>query len=389
MYNFELFNDTKIVFGNEWRSKIGKVVSNYGKKVLLVTGGSSIKKSGLYDELCLLLKSENIEIIELSGILTNPTVDDVNKGVLLCRDNKIDVLLAVGGGSVIDCAKSIAVASFYEGDFWDLVQNKIIIKDALPIITIPTISGTGTEMNNSCVITNPKLTIKRGFNNDLLRPKVSFLVPELTYSVSPFHTACGVADALSHILDTVYMVKGSTMSMLQGVMEAISRTLIEFGPKAVSNGEDYEARANIMWASSWGLNGFLRSGVKQLAACHAIEHELSARFNVAHGFGMAVIMPCYYEYVLNSENAILYESFAKNVFGLDKSLSREEASRKMLDCLCDFLFEKLKLPSKLNITGVSDGEIEEMANKICWGKDLPGLVTLSVEDVAAIIKKIM
>lgn len=389
MYNFELSNSTKIVFGSGWHSQIGKTVSCFGSRVLLVMGESSVKKTGIYDEVVEILRNENIVINELSGIKTNPSVDLVREGVSICQQNKVDVLLAIGGGSVIDSAKAISVSSFYNGDCWDIIQNKVTIKEALPIIVLSTISGTGTEMNNSCVLSNSELKIKKGYSNELLRPKVSFLDPELTFSVTPFNTACGVADALSHILDTTYMVNGKNMPMLQDIMESICRTLVKYGPIAVKNGNDYEARANIMWAASWGLNGFLKSGIKQLAACHAIEHELSAKFNISHGFGMALVMPNYYEYVLNNDNSYLFESFAKNVFGVDSSLPKDVAAKKMIDCLRSFLYKELMLPSTLDIECVSDKEIMDMADRICWGKDLPGLVSLNVADVVTIIKKII
>ncbi|WP_031492421.1 iron-containing alcohol dehydrogenase [Succinivibrio dextrinosolvens] len=388
MYNFELNNDTKIIFGKEGRKKIGKVLYPFGSRVLLVYGGNSIKEIGLFKELVDTLIQNKISIVEFSGIKSNPTCSMVNKGAELCREKSVDVILAVGGGSVIDTAKAISVANYYEGPFEDILEKKTIISDAIPLIAISTISGSGSEMNCSCVITNERLKKKCGFNSDLIRPKYAFLDPELTYSVNSYQTACGSADILSHILDTTYMVNGSKLQMLKGVMESVSRTIIKYTPIAMNDPTNYEARANLMLASTWGLNGFLKNGIKQLAACHAIEHELSAQFNIIHGAGMAIVMPAYYEYVLSEENECIYAEFCKNVFG-DNSPNVSDAARIMIDKLKYFFFEELKLPSKLSDLGVTSFDTASAAYNICWGKDLPGLVNLSIKDVDNILKNIM
>ncbi len=386
MYNFELYNPTKIVFGEDGRRTIGKSIAKKWKRVLLVYGGNSIKRSGLYNEIKELLEAEELEIIELNGVQSNPRRNLVNYGGQLCRERDAEIVLAVGGGSVIDCGKAIALAAYYDGDYWDIVDKRIIPTKALPLITISTLSGTGTEMNNSCVITNEDLKVKRGYNCELIRPMVSYLDPKLTYSVNAYQTACGVADTLSHILDTAYMVKGDKMFMLNDVMESISRTVIKYGPIAIREPDNYEARSNLMWAATWGLNGFLKNGIKQLAACHAIEHELSARFDITHGLGMAMIMPAYYEYILNETNAHLYAQFAKNVFKVGADMTEYDAAKAMIMNLRKFLFEDLGLQSKLSEVGVDRQQFEMIAQNICWGGTLPGLETVSTEDVVNILE---
>lgn len=384
MYEFELSNPTKIFFGEQERNNIGRQIAKYGKNILVVYGGGSIKRSGLFDDVVALLNREGLAVYEFSGVQSNPKHAMVNEGAELCRTLAIDAILAIGGGSVIDCAKAISVASFYMGDCWDIITKKVEIHNALPIFAIMTISGTGTEMNNSCVISNAELKMKRGFSSELIRVKAAYLDPTLTYSVNKFQTACGAADTLSHILDTAYFVNGDKMQMLNGIMESVCRTIIKYGPIAIQEPENYEARTNLMWASTWGLNGLLKNGIKQLAACHAIEHELSARYDITHGHGMAIVMPRYYRSILDSNNIKMFAQFGRNVFDIDCNLTDEEAAFEMLNQMENFLFNDLALPSKLSDIGINDSEFEIMANNICWGGSLPGLKAITTEDVVNI-----
>lgn len=387
MYNFTYFNPTRIYFGEGiLKNNISKEVLQYGKNVLLVYGGSSVKKSGLLEYIKEELSKNECTIIEFGGIESNPGVLKVNKGSYICKKNLIDVIVAVGGGSVIDTAKAISASADYNGDCWDIITKKASVIKAIPIISILTITGTGSEMNSSCVITNEKLKSKRGFSNELLFPKVSFLDPTLTFSVNPFLTACGAADILSHILDTAYLLRGDKMEMLESVMESLCRTILHFAPIAVNNPSDYEARANLMWVSSWGLSGLLKNGIKQLAVCHAIEHELSARYNVVHGLGMAIVMPRYYEYVLNEWNALLFARLAWNVFNVDKDISAVDAAKAMIDKMKIFLYDDLRLTSRLSDIGVPDTDFPEISEAICWGGKLSGIELLNVKDVMKILE---
>lgn len=385
MYNFYFSNPTRIYFGEEERKNLGKVVSRCGLRALIIYGGETVKKSGLYNEIVTLLKSEGVETMDFGGIVSNPGHTKINEGSNICREQNIDVLVAVGGGSVIDSAKAIALGRYYDGDCWDIITKKVKGEQALPIVTVTTISGTGSEMNNSCVISNDILKIKRGYSNELLRPVASFLDPVLTFSVNKFQTACGAADILSHILDTTYMVRDNKMQMLNDIMESILKTVLYYAPIAVNNPHNYEARANLMWASTWALNDFLKSGVKQLAACHAIEHEISAFYGITHGLGMAILMPRYIECILCDETAIYFESMAKNVFNVDRSLNAYKASVEMINKLKTFLFEDLQLPISFSELGIDGKDFAQIARNICWNGTLPGFRILTTEDVKSIL----
>lgn len=387
MYNFILNNPTKIYFGDEWYNSIGNVIKEYGSRVMIVYGGNSVKQIGILEKIEHILIKNNIHFIRFGGVETNPRTSKVNSGSIICRNEGIDVILAIGGGKVIDCAKAISIGYFYEGDCWDIIMKKVQVSRALPIIAIPTIAGTGSEMNNTCVISNEKMRMKRGFSNELLQPKVSFLDPQLTYSVNEFQTACGAVDILSHVLDTTYLVSGRKMDMLNDIMESICRTVIRYSVIAIEEPKNYEARANLMWASTWALNGFLKNGVKQLASCHAIEHELSAFYDITHGLGMAIVMPRYYDNIITTQNAHYFEGLAKNVFCVEKDLNSLQAAQEMIGKMKEFFFNTLHLPSSLSELGIGEEEFENMANNICWGQTLPGLEVLSVGDVVKILKE--
>ncbi len=381
MYSFSLYNPTKVYYGKDERRHIGEEVSQYGKRVLVVYGSDRIKRNGLFDEIKGCLAEQDCTTVELGGIRSNPHSEDVDRGTKLCRESKIDVIVAIGGGSVIDCAKAVSVCIGYEGDSWDVITKKVIADNSIPVIAVVTVSGTGTEMNNSCVISNVECKAKRGFTDDHLRPRAAFLDPELTFSVNAFQTACGAFDTLSHVLDTAYMIKQGKMPMLNDVMEAICRTVIHYAPIAVSDPLNYEARANLMWASTWGLNGFLKNGVRQLAACHAIEHELSAYYDINHGLGMAVVMPRYYDHIIDAENAYIFQRFGEQVFDVAPGQEPVAAAKETIKRLKDYAYIDLGLPSTLSELGIDDTDFAEMANNICWGGTLPGMKLLSTEDV--------
>lgn len=388
MYNFVLNIPTKILFGSENRKQLASIVLSYGKKILLVYGGESIKKIGLYDEIIDSLKVQNAEIFELNGVTSNPRHTKVDDGARICKEKSIDVILAVGGGSVIDCAKAISVTANSDSDCWNIITKKAVPHEAIPLITVLTVAGTGTEMNNSCVISNEALKIKRGYSNDLLYPKVSFLDPALTFSVSAFQTACGCADMLSHVLDTAYFMPGDRMDMLCTVMESISKIIIKYGSIAVKEPNNYTARANLMWASTWALNGFLKNGIRQPAVCHIIEHEISAYYDVNHGLGMAIILPRWMKYVLNNENAYLFAQFGRAVFDID-SANNIECAELTIKKLEEFLYEMLGLNSKLSEIGITEEAFEEIAENVCWGGSIGGIKELVPQDIINILKMCM
>lgn len=365
---------------------LGEELKQYGTRVLLTYGGGSIKRIGLYDKVMEELKRAGLTVFELSGIEPNPRHTTVNKGAELCKKEKIDVLLAVGGGSTIDCTKVIAAAAFYEGDSWDLVTHKAPVTKALPVLTVLTLSATGSEMDSGGVISNLDTNEKYGLLHPLLQPKVSFLDPASTYSVSAFQTACGGADILSHVFDVFYFTFAEKMDMIDRVMEEVIKTVVKYAPIAVKEPENYEARANLMWASSWALNGFLQTGGFQAASCHAMEHELSAFYDITHGLGLAILTPRWMEYILDESTAPQFKKFGVHVFGIDASLSDMEGAKRAIARLSDFLFKELGLQSTLSEISIDDTNFKGMAKKACEGNILQGFKPLTPEDVENIFK---
>lgn len=386
MYNFMFQNTTKVYFGENQLCHLGEELKQYGTRVLLTYGGGSIKKIGLYDKIMEELKKAELTVFELAGVEPNPRHTTVNKGAEICKKEKIDVLLAVGGGSTIDCTKAIAAATFHDGDSWDLVMHKAPVTKALSIFTVLTLAATGSEMDAGAVISNIGTNEKYGLIHPLLQPKVSFLDPANTYSVSAFQTVCGAADILSHIFDVSYFVAAGKMDMVDRVMEAMIKTVVKYAPIAVKEPKNYETRANLMWASSWALNGFLQTGRSQAACCHAMEHELSAFYDVTHGLGLAILTPRWMEYILDETTAPQFKKFGVNVFGVDASLSDMDGAKRAIASLSDFLFKTLGLQRTLTEIGIDDTNFKAMAKKACGGDLLQGFKPLTPGDVENIFK---
>jgi len=386
MYNFVFQNTTKIYFGENQLCRLGEEVKQYGTRVLLTYGGGSIKKIGLYDKVMEELNKAGLTVFELSGIEPNPRHTTVNKGAEICKKENIDVLLAVGGGSTIDCTKVISAAAFYDGDGWDLVTRKAPITKALPVVTILTLSATGSEMNATAVISNLDTNEKLGIHHPLFLPKVSFLDPTNTYSVSPYQTACGAVDIMSHVFDVFYFTAGKKMDLVDRFMENVLKTVIKYAPLALKEPENYEARANLMWASSWALNRFLETGVSQVASCHAMEHELSAFYDITHGLGLAILTPRWMKYILDESTAPQFKKFGVNVFGIDESLSDMEGAKRAIEVLSDFFFKTLGLQSTLTAIGIDDKNFKLMAKKACKGDVLKGYKHSTPQDVENIFR---
>lgn len=386
MNNFVFQNTTKIYFGKGQLVHLADELKQYGTRVLLTYGGGSIKRIGLYDSIVSSLNESGFTVFELPGIEPNPRHTTVNKGADICKKENIDVLLAVGGGSTIDCTKAIAAAAYYEGDAWDLVKQKVPVTKALPILTVLTLSATGSEMDCGGVISNMETNEKIGLVHPLLQPKVSFLDPEYTYSVSRFQTACGSVDIISHIFDCNYFTVGDKMDMMSRIQEEVIRTVIKYAPIALEQPENYEARANLMWASSWALNRFLDNGIIQAPTCHMIEHELSAFYDITHGLGLAIITPRWMEYILDETTAPQIKKFGVNIFGVEDNLSDMDGAKETIHRLSDFLFKKLGLQSRLSEVGIDDRNFSIMAEKACAGGTLKGYKTLTPKDVEAIFR---
>ncbi len=386
MNNFVYNIPVKVYFGENQLQHLGEELRKFGTRVLLTYGGGSIKKIGLYDAVMAELKKYDLEVFELSGIEPNPRIDSVRRGAQMCKEHNIDVLLAVGGGSTIDATKFMAAGACVDHDPWDFLADfSTPIENALPIVTILTLSATGSEMDSGGVISNPETVDKIGRLADPMLPKVSFLDPTVTYSVSPYQTACGAADMMSHILE-VYFNMDKDLYMLDCFMEGMMKTIIKYTPIAMAEPDNYEARANLMWTSSWAINGFIDGGKRQAWSCHPIEHELSAIYDITHGLGLAILTPRWMEYCLDESTVAKYVQFGVNVFGIDASLPPMEIAKEGIKRLSDFLFGTLGLKSTFTEVGIKREDFAVMARKSCGGAVLRGFKPLEQADIEKIFE---
>lgn len=374
----------KVYFGENQLSHLGDELKKFGSRVLLTYGGGSIKRIGLYDNVMEELRKANMEVFELSGIEPNPRIESVREGVRMCKEHNIDVLLAVGGGSTIDATKFMAAGACVEHDPWEFFgADAKPIERALPIVTILTLSATGSEMDSGGVISNLATQDKLGRMAQPMLPKVSFLDPTLTYSVSAYQTACGAADIMSHIME-VYFNMNKDLYMLDCFMEGMLKTVVRYAPIAIAEPENYEARANLMWTSSWAINGFINGGKKKAWSCHPMEHELSAVYDITHGLGLAILTPRWMEYCLDYTNVDRYVSFGVNVFGIDPNKEPMVIAKESIQRLSDFFFKTLGLQSTFTEVGIKREDFKEMARKACRYGDIRGFKTLTPDDVERI-----
>jgi len=380
--DFVFQNTTKVYFGKEQLENLPNEIKKYGTRVMLNYGGGSIKRIGLFDKVKNVLESAGITVFEFGGIEPNPKHTTVNKGIAFARENNIEVLLAVGGGSTIDATKAMAAGFYYDGDVWDLVCQKSPVTNALPIFTILTLAATGSEMDCGGVISNMETKEKLGLIHPILQPKISFLNPENTFTVSAYQTASGAADIIAHLFDVCYFAKSEKMYMLDMVMESILKTVVKYAPIAINEPDNYEARANLMWAASWALNGFVIAGRGQAATCHNIEHELSAFYDITHGHGLAILMPRWLEYILDDTTQADIKKFGVNVFELDENSTAKDA----INAFKKFLFEDLGLKSTLTDLNIDKTHFKEMAKHSCFGEVMHGYKDLTPEDVEKILE---
>jgi hypothetical protein len=387
MLNFNYSIPTKIFFGNGQIKVLGKEIKKYGTKVLLVYGGESIKKNGVYDEVIDQLKGEDIPFWELNGVKPNPRIDSVREGIKICRENKIDFLLPVGGGSIIDCAKTIGAGYYYDGDPWDLVIGKGKIEKVLPIGTVSTIAATGSEMDNYAVISNLETNQKLGLFHDNMFPKFSILDPAYTFTVSQRQTAAGTADIMSHIFE-VYFSRTEGAYLQDRMAEAILKTCIKYGIVAVKEPKNYEARANLMWSSSLAINGLLSYGKESMWSVHPIQHELSAYYDITHGIGLAILTPYWMEYVLNDETVDKFAEYGINVWDIDKENDKYGIARGAIEKTREY-FISLGLPSTLREVGIGEENLENMAKKATdyQGGTIGSFVPLNYEDTLEIYRR--
>lgn len=385
MQNFNYHVPTKILFGKDKVADTAKEIKAHGSRVLLTYGGGSVKRIGLYDQVVKQLKENDLFFVELSGIQPNPRVTSVRDGVKLCRENNIDFILAIGGGSVIDASKAIAAAVNYEGDAWDFPMQKARVENPLPLGTVLTLAATGSEMNGNAVITNEETQEKRGMGSPLLVPKFSVLDPTYTFSVNQYHTAAGTVDIMSHIFEN-YFAPGEGTFVQDTIAESILKTCIKYGPIALEEPENYEARANLLWAGSLALNGLTLTGKKAGDwATHGIEHEVSAIYDLTHGAGLAIIHPVWMQYVLNEETAPKFAQMARNVWNV-KEVDDMKTAEKGINKVRTF-FNSLGMPATLTDAQIPDDHFDEMGKKACIFGKIGSFRRLDAEDVVAILKR--
>ena len=383
MQNFDYMTPTRLIFGKESIVKLPAVMRPLGKRVLLTYGGGSIKKIGLYDRVKELLK--DFEITELSGIQPNPKYDpSVLDGVRLCKECNIDVILAVGGGSVLDCSKAISAGAKYDGDPWDLISYKVKAQAALPIVDIITLAATGSEYDCGGVISRTETNDKIGYLDPLLFPVCSILDPVYTFTVSRKQTAAGCADAMNHTMEQ-YFAEDTTL-LNDGFCESMLKSLMVNARKCLDNPEDYTARAEMMLCCTYGCNGILSLGNSPSGwPCHGIEHALSAYYDITHGEGLAIITPRWMRHILSDKTIDRFVKYGINVFGIDATLPKQEIAEKAIDATYAF-FESINIPMHLREVGIDDSRLDEMAHHIAMNEGLENAYApLTEQDIKDIL----
>jgi hypothetical protein len=384
MQNFDYMTPTRLIFGKGSVDKLADAIRPYGKRVLLAYGGGSIKKSGLYDKVKALLA--DCEVFELSGIQPNPKYDpSVLDGVRICKEQKIDIVLAVGGGSVLDCCKAIAAGAKYDGDVWDLIIGAKPTLDALPVADILTLAATGSEYDPFAVISRTETNDKVGYCSPKVYPVFSILDPELTFTVSKKQTAAGCADAMNHVIEQYFAA--DTTLLNDGFCESMLKSLMENARACLANPEDYRARAEMMLACTYGCNGILSLGNSPSGwPCHAMEHALSAYYDITHGEGLAIITPPWMRHILSEKTLPRFVKYGVNVFGIDATLPPLEIAEKAIQATYDF-FKSIGIPMTLREVGIDESRIDEMAHHVAETAGLgKAWAPLTEADIAAIFR---
>ena len=387
MLDFEFVSPTHFVFGKEAEKKVGKKLSDAGaKRVLLHYGGNSAKKSGLLDVIKNTLSKEDIEYVELGGVRPNPEITLVREGQKLCKENEIDWILAIGGGSVIDSAKAIAISANYNGDPWDFYEHKAPVTEALPIAVVLTIPAAGSEASKNSVISNDELQMKSGLGNNLERPSFAFMNPELTMTLPPYQTAAGCTDMFAHLLERYFDNQG-TVTVTDNLNVSLMKTVRAESLRVMRSPNNYDARANIMWAGMLCHQGLAGLGREEDWATHGLEHELSAlKTDVTHGAGLAVLFPAWMEYVYE-ENKDRFCRYGYEVFGISPSGCKCADSMAAINATRQF-FSSLGMPKNLRELGFVEDDIEKMIptlerNK---GKEFGSFKRLTMDDARNIYR---
>ena len=388
MNNFNFYSPTYFSFGKNTENETGAYVKRFGgHKVLIHYGGGSVVHSGVLDRVKASLEKEGISYVLLGGAQPNPRSGLVYKGIELCKKENVDFVLAVGGGSVIDSAKAIAAGVLYDGDFWDFYCGKSI-ENALPIGTILTIAAAGSEGSPDSVITYEEGMLKRGASGDAIRPKFSILNPALTQTLSSYQTACGITDIIAHLYER-YLTNTKDVEVTDRLLEALLLTMIHEGPRVIANPDDYEARANIMWAGMIGHNNACGVGRSQDWNSHNIEHELSAMYDCAHGAGLAVTMPAVFTYVMR-HNVMRFAQVAVRVWGCQMDFEHPEVTAEAgIKALRNFL-NSIGMPKNFEELGAKEEDIPKLVDVLCNGNGrtgtISGFVELNEEDCTNIYR---
>ena len=388
MNNFTFYSPTYFVFGKSKENSVGKYVKRFGgTRVLIHFGGGSIIRSGLLDRVKASLENEGISYVELGGVMPNPRSGLVYEGIELCKKENVDFVLAVGGGSTIDSSKAIALGALYDGDFWDFYSGKRVEK-ALPVGTVLTIAAAGSEGSSGSVITKEEGMLKRSAGGDVLRPVFSILNPEITQTLPAYQTACGVTDIMAHLLER-YFTNTKDVEVTDRVIEGLLMTMIHEAPKVIANPDDYEARANIMWAGMMAHNNCCGVGREQDWASHDMEHELSALYDCAHGAGLAVVFPAWMQYNMNHD-VMRFAQIATRVWGCNMDFAHPEVTAKAgIEAFRSFL-KSIGMPSTLGELGGKEEDIPYLAHTAAYGNGnggtLGSFVVLHEEDMANIYR---
>lgn len=389
MKDFNFISPTKIYFGKDSLSHLLEALDTH-KKVLIVYGQSSIKKIGLYDKVISLLSSANIGYFELSGIRPNPEISKVKEGLKIVRENDIDLILAVGGGSVIDTAKSIAASFYYDGDPFDLNLHKVTPTKALPIGVILTISASGSELSDSCVIMDDDTKIKQGFNVDCVRPSFAIMNPEFTYSVNKYQTACGIVDIISHSLERYFSPSGD-LEVCDTLALSIIKDTIEAGKRVFANPNDYDARAALMLLGSYSHNGLTSLGKVKQMPIHKMEHALSAYdIRIAHGAGLSILIPLWMEYSYKKD-IDKFVRFSEVIFGI-KNEDKEKCALNGINLLREY-FKSIGMPIRLNEVEISQKDVSKivdlMSNNGTLMIGLGSINPLTKEEIIKMLESIL
>jgi hypothetical protein len=387
MENFRFYAPTYFSFGNDSERHIGELVKRFGgHKVLIHYGGGSIKRNGVYQRTVDSLNEASVPFIELGGVKPNPRSDMVYAGIELCRRENVDFILAVGGGSAIDSAKAIAAGVPYAGDFWDFYWKGIPVTEALPVGTVLTIAAAGSEGSPDTVITHENGLYKRGASGEALRPKFSILNPESTLTLDPYQTACGITDIMAHVCER-YFTNTRDVEMTDRLCEAVLLTMVHEAPKVIANPADYQARANIMWAGMVAHNNIVGVGRAQDWNSHRIEHELSSLYDVAHGAGLAVVMPNWMRHVMH-HNIDRFAQFAVRVWGCAMDFEHPEATAAEGIARFRAFLNAIGMPATLAQLGANEADIPAMVDHLFSAEPepLPGFMQLTRADVEAIYR---